>query len=160
MASQLRQLPGDATHLVISVGGNDALFAAGVLDEPALSVANALTKLAEVVEAFSEDYVLMLKQASGLSLPTAVCTIYEPRFADAFQQRIAVTALKLFNDEITRRVFSRSLTLIDLRLICNEEADFANLIEPSERGGAKIAEAISMFCLGATPHSCVFSRHQ
>jgi hypothetical protein len=35
------------------------------------------------------------------------------------------------------------LPLIDLRLVCNEDADFANPIEPSVRGGAKIATAIA-----------------
>ena len=33
----------------------------------------------------------------------------------------------------------------DLQLICTEEADYANPIEPSERGGEKIARAIVEF---------------
>jgi hypothetical protein len=49
------------------------------------------------------------------------------------------SALALFNDRITRAAFSRGLPLIDLRLICNEEGDYANPIEPSVQGGAKIA---------------------
>ncbi len=32
--------------------------------------------------------------------------------------------------------------MLDLRLICTEDADYANPIEPSSRGGAKIAAAI------------------
>ena len=32
--------------------------------------------------------------------------------------------------------------MLDLRLICNEETDYANEIEPSVRGGQKIIEAI------------------
>jgi hypothetical protein len=44
-----------------------------------------------------------------------------------------------------------------LRLICDEDADFANPIEPSARGGAKIAQAISKFAGGATPRSSVFT---
>jgi len=44
-----------------------------------------------------------------------------------------------------------------LRLICDEDADFANPIEPSARGGAKIAQAISRFAGGATPRSSVFT---
>ena len=34
------------------------------------------------------------------------------------------------------------LDLIDLRLVCNEPQDYANPIEPSSRGGAKIANVI------------------
>jgi hypothetical protein len=37
------------------------------------------------------------------------------------------------------------LPLIDLRLVCSEDADFANSIEPSVAGGAKIATAIAGF---------------
>lgn len=35
VGSQVRQLPTDASHLVVSVGGNDALGHSGVLDEGA-----------------------------------------------------------------------------------------------------------------------------
>jgi hypothetical protein len=64
------------------------------------------------------------------------------------------TALSLFNDIITRAAFAHRLPLIDLRLICNEEADYANPIEPSAKGGAKIAAAISrLFTSEAGPPS-------
>jgi hypothetical protein len=53
------------------------------------------------------------------------------------------TALSIFNDAITRAAFTRGLPLIDLRLILNEDADYANPIEPSARGGAKMAGAIA-----------------
>ena len=33
--------------------------------------------------------------------------------------------------------------MLDLRLICDEDADFANPIEPSAQGGEKIAAAIA-----------------
>jgi hypothetical protein len=35
------------------------------------------------------------------------------------------------------------LPAIDLRLVCTEPADYANPIEPSGRGGLKIAGAIA-----------------
>ena len=59
------------------------------------------------------------------------------------RRRLAATALTIFNDVITRAAFTPGLPLIDLRLICNEDADFANPIEPSVQGGAKIAAAIA-----------------
>ena len=157
IGSQLRGLPSDATHLVISVGGNDALHESGVLESSALSVADALTKLTEIGDGFGRAYGSMLTEVSRVGLPTAVCTIYEPRFPEAPRRKLAATALTLLNDKITRQAFSRGLTLIDLRLICDEDADFANPIEPSARGGAKIAQAISKFAGGATPRSSVFT---
>ncbi|WP_203566265.1 hypothetical protein [Aurantimonas aggregata] len=51
--------------------------------------------------------------------------------------------MTIFNDVITRAAFRHGLPLIDLRLLCNEDADFANPIEPSVLGGAKIATAIA-----------------
>ncbi|HEX8687376.1 MAG TPA: hypothetical protein VF654_12790, partial [Pyrinomonadaceae bacterium] len=47
-----------------------------------------------------------------------------------------------FNDAIIRAAFEAGAPLLDLRLICDEDADYANPIEPSEAGGAKIADAI------------------
>jgi len=45
--AQLRSLPRDATHLVLSAGGNDALGHTGLLDRPARLVAEVLGWLAE-----------------------------------------------------------------------------------------------------------------
>jgi hypothetical protein len=64
------------------------------------------------------------------------------------RRRIAVTALTALNDRITRAAFARGTSLIDLRLICAEDADYANPIEPSAQGGAKIAAAIAAFATG------------
>jgi hypothetical protein len=49
----------------------------------------------------------------------------------------------MFNDVILLTAFELSLPVIELRLVCNEPADYANPIEPSGRGGRKIALAIT-----------------
>lgn len=141
--SQLSQSPADATHLVVSVGGNDALGHAGMLSETAHSAAEVLTKLADAGTRFELEYEAMLEAILRRSLPTALCSIYYPRFPDTHLQRLAVTALTVFNDAIIRATFARGLPLLDLRLICDEERDYANPIEPSARGGEKIAKAIT-----------------
>jgi lysophospholipase L1-like esterase len=142
VARQLEWLPGDATHLVVSVGGNDALQASDILTAGAASTAEAFLKLAAVKDQFEFNYSRMLGQVLARRLPTAVCTIYYPRFPDAALQRLAVTALASFNDCIIRAAFAAGLPLLDLRLICSDDADYANPIEPSARGGEKIAAAI------------------
>lgn len=139
VAVQLGKLPPDATHLVISVGGNDTLGQVGILGESARSVAEALARLADARDRFELDYHQMLQHVLSRKLPTAVSTIYYPRFPDPQLQTIAVTALALFNDCILRLAFMYGLPLLDLRLICNEASDYANEIEPSSAGGAKIA---------------------
>jgi hypothetical protein len=148
--SQLSALPSGTTHIVISVGGNDALMHSAVLDQAAGSVAAALTMLNDVRDSFRPDYAGMLDNVLALRLPTAVCTIYDPQYPDAFRRKIASAALTLLNDIVTREAFLRDLALIDLRLICSEAADFANPIEPSARGGAKIAGAILRFLNGSS----------
>ena len=53
-------------------------------------------------------------------------------------------------DGAIRRVAAeRCVPTIELRLVCTEPADYANPVEPSVRGGAKIARAIAA-SLGAS----------
>ncbi|HYF89222.1 hypothetical protein [Azospirillum sp.] len=80
---------------------------------------------------------------------------------DPLRQRLVVTGLTVFNDVITRAAFARGLPLIDLRLICDEAADYANPIEPSVQGGGKIARAIAALVAGhdwSQARSTVFAR--
>jgi lysophospholipase L1-like esterase len=139
---QIQDIPQDATHIVISVGGNDALHNAGLLEMRVQSTAQVFGRLAEIVEEFQHQYHKMLKAVSGLGLPTAICTIYFPRFPDPTIQKLTVTALSAFNDVIIREAIMARLPLLDLRLICNRDEDYANPIEPSEEGGSKIAAAV------------------
>jgi hypothetical protein len=152
---QLERVPTDASHLVISAGGNDAIQHADILTARASGVAEALNLLADVGERFERRYQEMLRAAKRMGLPLAVSTIYYPRFPEAQLQRIAVAALTVFNDVIIRSAFTGGLPLMDLRLICNHPADYANEIEPSVRGGEKIALAIAEMVTG---HE--FERHR
>lgn len=144
VARQLPRLPEGATHLIVSVGGNDALRSSGILAAAAKSVAEAVGMLADATAAFASAYDELVDAVSALRLPTAICTIYDTNYPEP-QRRLIVTALALFNDAITRAAFARGMSLIDLRLICNEQADFANPIEPSAQGGEKIARAMASF---------------
>jgi GDSL-like Lipase/Acylhydrolase family len=142
VARQLRRLPRDATHLVVSVGGNDALGYAYLLQAPASSVAEGVDILGQARDRFAADYAAMLDAVVGTGLPTTVCTIYDTRLTDP-SPRVVRTALTLFNDCITRAAFARGAELVDLRLVCDDDADYANPIEPSVAGGRKIARAVA-----------------
>jgi hypothetical protein len=147
---QFARVPEDATHLVISVGGNDALGQSGILEARAGSVAEVLQRLAAIQDQFRSGYAGMLDTVRGRGLPLAVCTVYDPRYPDPVRRRLTTLALGVVNDAIIREAFSRHLPLFDLRLICADDADFANPIEPSARGGQKIANAIAAWATGAT----------
>jgi hypothetical protein len=142
VAWQLKRLPGDATHLVVSAGGNNALMASGIVfDDTRVTVREALARLAEIRREFQHDYRDVLREVLELRKATAFCTVYDslPGFSPA-----ELAGLALFNEIILREAFHAGAPLIDLRLICNEAADYAAVspIEPSVAGGAKIARAI------------------
>jgi lysophospholipase L1-like esterase len=143
-ATQVDGLPDGVTHLVVSLGGNDALGHVDLLDRRAHSAAEVLAELAHAAERFEKRYRHAIDGARTQRLPITVCTIYNGNFPDADFQRLASTALSVFNDAILRVAFEHRLDVIDLRLVCNEPRDYANPIEPSSHGGAKIAAAIAM----------------
>jgi lysophospholipase L1-like esterase len=142
MGIQYGRIPGDATHLVLSIGGNDALMNIDILDRRASSSAEVLEMLADVRDAFGGRYGEVLHELRKRNLPLTVCTIYEGNFPDARMHRLATTALTVFNDVILRCAIRSALPVIDLRLVCSDPGDYANPIEPSVQGGARIADAI------------------
>ena len=143
VARQLRSIPADATHLVVSAGGNDALGHSGVVRfEEAGSYAEVLTRMEEIRGGFQREYRAMLRGVLDRRLPTVVCTIYDavpilgpPEFA----------GLCLFNDAILREAFRAAVPVVDLRFVCPEPSDYAAVspIEPSVAGGRKIASAVA-----------------
>lgn len=142
VSGQLQAIPDESTHLFISVGGNDALQNSDVLQMRNNSSAEVLNVLAQRADEFERRYRQMLEQVLSRNLPTAICTVYYPNFPDPVIQKIAVTALTVFNDAIIRQAILSGLPCLDLRLICNEREDYANEIEPSSKGGRKIAAKI------------------
>jgi hypothetical protein len=145
---QLDALPHDATHLVLSAGGNDALAQVGTLQKTVKSVGHGLRVLAEVCERFEGDYRRLLASIRDHGLAAGVCTVYNPSLPDLVTRREVVAALGLYNDCIIRVAREFKFPVLELRAICTDAADFVAQIEPSLRGGAKIAEAICQNFVG------------
>jgi hypothetical protein len=143
IAGQVGCLPADASHLVLSVGGNDALQQAHLLFTPASSTEEALGLLADLAEQFEHDYRAAVAACLRPGLPLTICTIYNGNFPDHAYQRLVKTALALYNDAILRMAIAHRLPVIDLRAVCMHPEDYANAIEPSSVGGVKIARAIA-----------------
>jgi len=158
LTEQSRRIPADATHLVISIGGNDALGYLDLLGAPATSTADALRQFGNAVGRFEADYRSAVRPVIDRGLPVTICTIYNGAFEDPDHAARARVALMLFNDVILRVAFEHHASLIDLRLVCSKKADYANPIEPSGQGGLKIARTIAR-ATGAGPaggHSACF----
>jgi hypothetical protein len=143
LPDQVESIPADASHLAVSIGGNDALMNSDLLSLPVRSTTEALDLFGDRVTLFEVHYRDAIGKVLKLGLPTTVCTIYNGNFPDPQYARTASLALAMFNDVILRIAFELSLSVIDLRLVCTEPGDYANPIEPSGHGGLKIARAIA-----------------
>ena len=143
VAVRLRGLPADAEYLVVSVGGNDALRHSHLLD----AGRNVLPEIAAARDAFAADYRAMLDAVLAHGKPTAVCTVYDavPGLTAA-----ARAALGTFNDVIVRQAARSGVPVLDLRLVCDEAADYSDRspIEPSVQGGRKIAAVVARVVTG------------
>lgn len=138
---QIKRLPGQATHLFISAGGNDALTHAYKLANDYSTSEELFAEWSGIQAGFRQDYRDMLQSVLEVERKTAVCTIYD---AVPGIDRIAMTALSLFNDVIVAEAVAFGLPLVDLRHVCTEPDDYSPIspIEPSCQGGAKIAAAL------------------
>lgn len=149
ISAQLSALPPGATHLILSVGGNNAIMRAELLESPVATSGEALLMLDDAVSEFENSYRGVVDACLRHGLPLVLCTIYNGNFPEPSYQRRVRVALAVFNDAILRVATERCLKVIDLRLVCTLESDYANPIEPSDSGGAKIARAITLAVVNA-----------
>ena len=141
IARQTARLGADVSHVLVSIGGNDALGHSDLLALPVRSTTEALALFAERLASFERLYRPAVQRVAALSRPTTLCTIYNGNLEPS-RATIARVALTMFNDVILRVAFEHALPVIDLRAICVRPEDYANPIEPSGTGGRKIAAAI------------------
>src|SRR5260370_41557339 len=133
---QIQHLPKECTHLVISVGGNNALTEAsrlgisffGMTGEP---TSKSLDSLADISSAFESQYRSSVDACLRPRLSLGVCTIYNGCFPDKSYQRIASLALAIFNDVIIRVAIEPALSVTHLRLICTPPTPYPHTPQPS-----------------------------
>jgi hypothetical protein len=136
---RLAKIPESATHMVISVGGNDALNCLPSLEGAATSLKQGLGWLCKIQTEFRASYKALIDALLSRGKALMVCTIYDN--VPGMPKELA-TALGLFNDVILSEAIRNGLPVLDLRLICTEPGDYSVVspIEPSSLGGAKIAQ--------------------
>ncbi|KAJ3299658.1 hypothetical protein HK104_007877 [Borealophlyctis nickersoniae] len=168
--SQLSRLPDTTTHVFISAGGNDALGEMHRLREKTNTLRDALVIIGKIRSSFEKEYRAAVKLAKSVApLSEAghprvtVCNIYNPR-PDAGgvplmhpsmagrddgnaawnnPEQIAMeVGLSVFNDVITSVAADEGVPVINVRGIFSDAADYATPIEPSSKGGNKLAQAI------------------
>jgi len=167
---QIPNIPRDASHLIVSVGGNNALGMLGDIDaNGAWNPLTILRAICKIYGDFQNSYEAMLDR---MPLPNVtVCTLYLPQFIHLpltrpfivlpngypLATRINAMSTKA-NSMLTTSILSlgvfcinrvirgiarrRRLPVIDLYTIFDQAEDYANPIEPSAQGGDKISENI------------------
>jgi hypothetical protein len=138
----VQAFPEDATHVAISVEGGWAIETSGLLRGRAQSIREALDTLAAAADEFEVAFAGLIAAALETGLPTVVCTLVPSRFVEPSQQRVAATALAIFNDRVMRRAFAARLAIVDLRLVCDEDADYGSETLLSRAGVRKAANVI------------------
>src|SRR5437867_5887757 len=120
---QIRSVPSNASHIVVSIGGNDAMLNSDLLKTPVASTTEALSLFAKRIDQFEWAYIAAIEHVLSLNRRTAICTIYNGN-QDPPEADLARVALMMFNDVILRCGFERHLSIVDLRLVCNEKTDY------------------------------------
>ena len=138
----VREIPEDATHIVISIEGAWAIEASRLLQAGRHTIREALATLSAAADEFEGILAGMITAAQETGLPTVVCTLVPARYAEPAEHRVATTALAIFNDRVVRHTFAASLPIVDLRLVCDEDADYASATLLSRAGVRKAANVI------------------
>ena len=137
--SHIRAIPAQATHIGICVDGGWAIETSGLLQGDAQSVRGTLDALASAADEFEGIFACLIAAAKETGLPTIICTLVPARYVDPVQERAAATALAIFNDRILRRAFAERLSIVELRLVCDEDSDYASETLLSHAGVRKVA---------------------
>lgn len=134
-----RAIPSDATHIGVAIDGGWAIETSGLLKGSAQSIRGALEALASAADEFEDVFARLIAAALETRLPTIICTLVPARHFEPSRQQAAATALAIFNDRILRRAFAARLSIVELRLVCDETGDYANETLLSRAGVRKVA---------------------
>lgn len=135
-------LPQDATHALIFIEGIRAIEESGLLDVRSAAFGQTLEQLSLAADEFERTLGRLIQVAQAARLVIMVCTMFAPNYKDPARQRAAGAALAVFNDRVTKRAGEARVSLIDLRLTCNEAEDYDKPTQLSQSGLQKAANVI------------------
>ena len=136
---RVRAIPAGVTHIAICVDGGWAIETSGLLQGSARTIREALDALAWAADEFENMFACLIAAATEAGVPTIVCTLVPARYVELSQQRVAATALAIFNDRLLRRAVAARLSVVELRLVCDEDGDYASETLLSHAGVRKVA---------------------
>ena len=161
-------LLSDATHIVVSIGGNDLLHNISFLQTTS-ELSKIMGKGAmigkwgakelnpsrnkvfeetyfEIIEPFKKQYETIVANLSNHRANLLLCTVYEGDLVDSDEfsdvSNSSKTMVSIFNDIVYRVANKFNADVLELRDIFTSSDDYANPIEPSHIGGEKLAQSI------------------
>ena len=158
----------EATHIVMSIGGNDLLQNISFLQMTS-KLSEVMDKDArigkwgskelnpsrnkvfeetyfEIIKPMQQEYESIVANLSNYRAKLLLCTVYEGDLVDSDEFSDVIysskTMLSIFNDLVYRTAQKYDGEVLELRDIFISSEDYANPIEPSHIGGEKLAKSI------------------
>jgi len=158
----------DASHTIVSIGGNDLLQNISFLQATS-ELSKVMGKDAriekwgvrelnpsrnrvfeetyfEIIKPFKKQYETIVANLSSHRANLLLCTVYEGDLVDSDEfsdvNNSSKTMVSIFNDIVYRTANKCGADVLELRDIFVRPEDYANPIEPSHIGGGKLAKAI------------------
>ena len=158
----------DASHIVVSIGGNDLLNNISFLQTTS-ELSKIMGKGAmigkwgvkelnpsrnkvfeetyfEIIKPFRKQYETIVANLANHRANLLLCTVYEGDLVDSDEfsdvNNSSKTMVSIFNDIVYRIANKYGADVLELRDIFVRPEDYANPIEPSHIGGGKLAKAI------------------
>jgi hypothetical protein len=158
----------EASHIIVSIGGNDLLHNISFLQTTS-ELSKVMGKDArigkwgvkelnpsrnkvfeetyyEIIKPFTKQYETIVANLSSQRANLLLCTVYEGDLVDSDEfsdvNNSSKTMVSLFNDIVYRTANKYGTDVLELREIFVSPEDYANPIEPSHIGGGKLAKAI------------------
>ena len=141
ITGQLEAVPKDATRLILSVGGNDALQEKGLIEEKAHSSPKCSTSSPRS-RARSGRLRGDARRCAGSEAADRGLHPLRGALAGPTTRAISATGFSVFNDVILREAF-QALPVIDLRLIIYSDADSPTTSSLRSQGGGEVAKVVA-----------------
>lgn len=145
LVRQLPLIPDHVTHIVLSASGNDLLSLLNQMVVANFTIGSMYSAIGEGLKQVSARYHGLLQTLKGLGCHLACCTVYRPNFNHIFFKSLAIFSLGMHNSRITQTAVDLDCSVIDLANMFDCQEDFANPLELSTRGGAKVVENVTHF---------------
>jgi len=136
---RVRAIPAEATHIGICVDGAWAIETKRTAARECADNPGGPGRSGPAADEFENMFACLIAAARRPVCRRSYARSFRRRYTEPSQQRVAATALAIFNDRVLRRAIAARLSIVELRLVCDEESDYASETLLSHTGVRKVA---------------------